>query len=176
MLKTCRRGWVSVTLLLLKKKNYKKKSSLPGMEPGPPGSKASVLTTELFRMWISIGRKSVYVQTAALRDMSSECRFVWNETSMTWRHDVYKAGNETCFWINCLLAAVTHVILWSNRYDPVDKYPLYWIPGCRYAVQWFNCRAGLLRHDTWRCRGIFAFSWIKSLWPYPTNRRYKKWV
>ena len=57
---------------------------------------------------------------------------------MRWRHDVYRAGNETCFRINCLLAEVSHVILSSNRYDRVDKYPVYWIPGCRYTVQWFN--------------------------------------
>ena len=42
--------------------------------------------------------------------------------------------------INCLLAEVTRVILWSNRYDRVDRYLLYWIPGCRYTVQWFNSR------------------------------------
>ena len=170
MLTSRRDGGVN-NFTITEKKNYKKKqhtkckTSIPGIEPGPPGPKASVLSTELFRLSITKGRKSLYVQTAASRDMSSECRFAWNETSMTWRHDVYKAGNETCFRINCLLAEVTHVILWSIRYDRVDKYPLYWIPDCRYAVHWFNCRPGLLRPDTWRCRGFFAFWWIKSLWP-----------
>ena len=168
---TCCRVGVPITLPSLKKKiiykkqHTKNKMSIRGIEPGPPGPKASVLSTELFRLKTTLGRKSLYLQTAASRDMSSECRFAWNETSMTWRHDVYKAGNETCFQINCLLAEVTYVILWSNRYDRVDKYPLYWIPCCRYTVQWFNCRPGLLRHDTWRCRGFFAFSWAKSLWP-----------
>ena len=182
MLKTCRRGGVSITLPSLKKKKNKnnfpkKKSSTPGIVPGLPGPEASVLTTELFRLWKTAGRKSMYVQTTASRDMSSEYRFAWNETCMTWRHDVFKAGNETCFRINCLLAEVTHVIFWSNRYDRVDKYPLYWIPGCRYAVQWFNCLPGHLRHDTWQCRGFFCF-FINKISPTykPSNRRYKKWV
>ena len=168
---TCRRGGGVNNFTIIEKKNYKKKqhtkntTSIWRIEPGSPGPKASVLSTELFRLGTTLGRKSLYLQTAALRDMSSECMFAWNETRMTWRHDVYKAGNETCFQINCLLVEVTHLILWSNRYDRVDKYPLYWIPGCRYAVQWFNCRRGLLGHDTWRCRGFFTFSWTKSLWP-----------
>ena len=75
-----------------------------------------------------------------------------------------KAGDGTCFQIYCLLAEVTHAMLWRNRYNWVDKYPLYWIR-CRYAVQWFNCRPGLLRHYTCRCRGFLAFSWTFSLWP-----------
>ena len=68
-----------------------------------------------------MGRKSLYVQTAASRDLSSECRYAWNETSVTSR--CLQSGQ--CFRIKCLLAEVTHVILWSNRYDRVDKYLLY---------------------------------------------------
>ena len=167
---TCRRGggvnsFTIIENLKKKKQHTKNKTSNRGIKPGSPGPKASVLSTELFRLRAVWSRKSLYLQTAASRDLSSECRFAWNEMSMTWRHDVNKAGNETCFQINCLLAEATHLILWSNRYDRVDKYPLYWIPGCRYAVQWFNCCPGLLRHDTWRYRGFFAFSWTKSLWP-----------
>ena len=48
-----------------------------------------------------------------------------NSSVLMLYNDVYKADNDTCFQINCLLAEVTHVILWSNRYNRVDKYPLY---------------------------------------------------
>ena len=172
-------GGVSITLPSLKKyikKNFPKKSSFPGIEPGPPGPMASMLTTELSRLWITFGRntvrfnkKHIYLQTAVSHDMSSECRFAWNETR--WRHDVYKSGNETCFRINCLLAEVTHVLLWSNRYDRVDKYPLYWIPGNGLIVArafWCTIPGGVVDFS------LFHEAYLSD--PTHTNRRYKKWV
>ena len=92
VLKTCRRGRMSITLPSLKKiyiyiNNFQKKKilSISGIEPGSPGPKARVLTAELFRLRIAMGRKSLSVQTAASPDLSSECRFAWNETSVTSR-------------------------------------------------------------------------------------------
>ena len=129
----------------------------PGGGGGVPFFKKLLLQTWRLQQQTEFIAVILYLQTTASSDMSSKCRFAWNETRMTWRHDVYKAGNETCFRINCLLAEVTHVILWSNRYDRVDKYLLYWIPGCRYTVQWFNCRPGLLMARYLAVSWIFRF-------------------
>ena len=57
--------------------------SMRGIEPGSPGPKASVLSTELFRLRTNMGRKSLSVQTAASRDLSLECRFAWKERDVT---------------------------------------------------------------------------------------------
>ena len=131
--KTCHRGGVSITLPSLKKKivytGYWTRFARPEVE-----SANRRITWSVIGMQVRVERDE--------RDVTMY---------------TYKAGNETCFRIKCLLAEVTHVILWSNRYDRVDKYLLYWIPGCRYAVHLFDCRPGLLRHDTWRCRGFFRF-------------------
>ena len=63
---------LSITLPSLKKYYKKlshKKPCISGIELGPLGPKASVLTTKLFRMCITLGRKSEHVQTAASRDV-----------------------------------------------------------------------------------------------------------
>ena len=159
VLKTCRRCGVSIILPSLKKKYEKqlskKKNCLYRISnPVRQARRRACYPLSYFGWELpEVGKaylckpphRAIYHRNASSRG-----------TRRAWRHDVYKAGNETCFHINCLLAEATHVILWSNRYDRIDKYLLYWIPGCRYAVQWFNCRPGLLRHDTWRCRGCFA--------------------
>ena len=170
VLKTCRRGGVSIILPSLKKYIYIKKQLSKNKvclhrvsNPVRQARRRACYPPSYFG-WELLGVEKAYLckpphRVICHRNAGSR------RTRRAWRHDVNKAGNKTCFRINCLLAEATHVILWSNRYDRVDKYLLYWIPGCRYTVQWFNCRPGLLRHDTWRCRGFFAFSWTKSLWP-----------
>ena len=88
---------------------------------------------------------------------------------------IYKSGNETCFRINCLLAEVTHVILWSNRYDRVDIN----IPFIEFQAA--LCNGLIVARAFWGMipDGVVDFSFFHEAYlsdPTPTNRWYKKWV
>ena len=130
VLKTCRRGWGvnNFTIIMTLKKNIYKKQ-LPKKKKRNCLYRVSNPVRQARRracyQLSYFGWKLPWEEEAFL--CKPPHRVVCHRnagsrgTRRAWRHDVYKAGNETCFRINCLLAEVTHVILWSNRYQCIES-------------------------------------------------------